>query len=450
MKTKIAVFIFIVMIFSCYAQETVGGRVAKNAKEKTYDRAEQKGDGTVDKALDKVEEGIGKLFKKKNKKTKNKNQDHSEDVESDNQNSESSNTSSSSFPSSKSKSMKVYSKFDFVSGEKIIGFDDFSSTNVGDFPKGWNTNSSAEIVTLDDSNQKWLFMTKDGYFQPDFVNNMPTNFTLEFEVFTRYRSNNILEYQFYLLSSSNPKSDLSEEYLNNYFQFKWLGCEGSSSFYVVENGETINKNEGFTVKDLECKGENKEEPAQVKFSIWRQDSRLRIYVNENKILDIPQAFNSKSKYNVFKIGPKYMNFSESENKDEFMLSNIRYAVGAPDTRNKLLTEGKLVTRGILFEVNSDIIQPSSYGVLKEIASILKENSTVAIKIIGHTDSDGEATSNVTLSQNRALAVKNILASEFKIDENRMQTEGKGESEPSDSNKTSIGKANNRRVEFIKL
>ena len=43
MKTKIAVFIFIVMIFSCYAQETVGGRVAKNAKEKTYDSSSRDG-----------------------------------------------------------------------------------------------------------------------------------------------------------------------------------------------------------------------------------------------------------------------------------------------------------------------------------------------------------------------------------------------------------------------
>jgi outer membrane protein OmpA-like peptidoglycan-associated protein len=293
-------------------------------------------------------------------------------------------------------------------------------------------------------------MTKDGYFQPDFVKDIPTNFTLEFEIFTRYRSNNILEYQFYILPSANPKSDLSEEYLNNYFQFKWLGCEGSSSFYVVEKGETVNKNEGFTVKDLMCKGDNKDEPTSVKFSIWRQESRLRIYVNENKILDIPQAFDSKSKYNVFKMGPKYMNFSENENKDEFMVSNIRYAVGAPDTRNKLITEGKLVTRGILFDVNSDVIKPSSYGVLKEIATTLKENPTVTIKIVGHTDSDGEATSNLTLSQNRALAVKNFLTSEFKIAETRMQTDGKGESVPSDSNKTSIGKANNRRVEFIKL
>lgn len=443
MKNLILISIFLLVAFSLNAQETVAGKVFANAKDKTYQRGEQKGDEAVDKALNSVEEGIGNIFKKKDKKAKEKT--------SNNENaSEDSNNSRVSEITSTTKTIKVYSKFDFVPGEKIIGFDDFSTTSVGDFPMGWNTNSSAEIVTLDGSSQKWLFLSKDGYFQPEFVKDMPENFTLEFEAFTRYRSNNILEYQLYIYPSANSKKDLSEEYLSNYFQFKWLACEGTSSFYVVENGETVNQNEGFKVKDLECKDADHLEPSKVKFSIWRQKSRLRIYVNETKILDIPQAFDTKSKYNVFKLGTKYMNYSENENKDEFMVSNIRYAVGAPDTRNKLITEGKLVTRGILFDVNSDEIQASSYGTLKEIATVLNENPTVNVKIIGHTDSDGDEKANLILSQNRALAVKNMLSSEFKIDASRMETDGKGEAEPSDSNKTSIGKANNRRVEFIKL
>mgnify|MGYP006155935857 CR=1 FL=1 len=145
-----------------------------------------------------------------------------------------------------------------------------------------------------------------------------------------------------------------------------------------------------------------------------------------------------------------MNFSEQENKDEFMISNVRYAVGAPDTRNKLITEGKLITRGILFDVNSDVIQPSSYGVLKEIATALKENPSVNIKIIGHTDSDGADAANLTLSQKRAAAVKTALSSFYGIDANRMETDGKGESQPLNKNATPAEKAQNRRVEFIKL
>lgn len=126
------------------------------------------------------------------------------------------------------------------------------------------------------------------------------------------------------------------------------------------------------------------------------------------------------------------------------------AAGLPDTRSKLLTEGKFVTHGILFDVNSDRIKPQSYGVLKDIASVLSENSSVAVKIIGHTDSDGNAAANLDLSQRRAEAVKVSLIKDFGIDASRLQTDGKGASQPVDSNNTAEGKANNRRVEFVKL
>jgi outer membrane protein OmpA-like peptidoglycan-associated protein len=146
-----------------------------------------------------------------------------------------------------------------------------------------------------------------------------------------------------------------------------------------------------------------------------------------------------------------MNFSNGrQNDDEFMVSNIRYAVGAPDMRSKLITDGKLVTRGITFDVGSDKIKPESFGVLKEIAQVLSENPTVKVKIIGHTDSDGNAASNLELSKKRAAAVSKALTSDFKIDALRMQTDGKGAAEPSEPNATPQGKANNRRVEFVKL
>ena len=72
-----------------------------------------------------------------------------------------------------------------------------------------------------------------------------------------------------------------------------------------------------------------------------------------------------------------------------------------------------------------------------------------MQIVGHTDSDGEAPANLDLSRRRAAFVKTALTTEFKIDASRMDTVGKGESEPADKNDTPAGKASNRRVEFIK-
>ncbi len=110
----------------------------------------------------------------------------------------------------------------------------------------------------------------------------------------------------------------------------------------------------------------------------------------------------------------------------------------------------MVTRGILFDVGSDQIKPESYGTIKEIANVLKENPDVKVQIIGHTDGDGDEAANLELSKKRAAAVKAFIEKEFGIEASRLTTDGKGESQPADSNASAVGKANNRRVEFIKI
>ena len=133
-----------------------------------------------------------------------------------------------------------------------------------------------------------------------------------------------------------------------------------------------------------------------------------------------------------------------------MISNVRVAVGAPDMRNKLITEGKLVTYGIYFDVNKDVVKPESYGTLKEIAAVLTENPDVKVKIVGHTDSDGADAANLDLSKRRGASVKNELVKNFGIDASRLESDGMGETQPVAPNDTPANKALNRRVELIKL
>jgi OOP family OmpA-OmpF porin len=116
----------------------------------------------------------------------------------------------------------------------------------------------------------------------------------------------------------------------------------------------------------------------------------------------------------------------------------------------LITERRLVTYGIYFDSGSDKIKPESAGTLKEISTVLKDNPTVRIKIYGHTDNDGDATKNLDLSKRRAISVKNALSGEYGIEASRLETDGKGQSEPIAPNSTSEGKAKNRRVEMVKL
>ena len=79
-----------------------------------------------------------------------------------------------------------------------------------------------------------------------------------------------------------------------------------------------------------------------------------------------------------------------------------------------------------------------------------QDENIKLNIIGHTDADGTEDSNLQLSKSRSAAVKHALVNIYKISGDRLQTDGKGESVPVGDNSTSDGKAQNRRVEFIKI
>jgi outer membrane protein OmpA-like peptidoglycan-associated protein len=347
-------------------------------------------------------------------------------------------------------SLQTYSKFDFIAGDKILSVEDFSQDALGDFPDKWNTNSTGEVQTIQGKEGKWLSIAKNGIFYPEFINSLPDNFTLQFDLlcsdnFSFYSGN--LQVSF--IGLRNPAKEFAHAGLDEPKNSAdvWFhpqiayGTGGHTGFSVFSEGTKIVSNENnsgeFAAKD----------PTRrlVKVSIWRQRQRLRVYLNEEKAWDMPRAFETGKNYNTVLFSVD----GDLKPGDRYLFSNIRLAVGAPDTRNKLITEGKFSTTGILFDVNSAQIKPESYGAMKEIADVLKENGAVGVKIVGHTDSDGDAGQNLTLSKKRSEAVRSALIQEFGIDGSRLQTDGKGSTEPLAPNTTAAGKAQNRRVEFIK-
>ena len=103
---------------------------------------------------------------------------------------------------------------------------------------------------------------------------------------------------------------------------------------------------------------------------------------------------------------------------------------------------------ILFDTSKATFQQQTYPVLEAMLGILKQYPSTKFALEGHTDSDGKDAANLTLSENRAAAVKNYLI-EKGIGSDRLTSAGFGETKPIDTNKTKAGKANNRRVE-VKL
>jgi outer membrane protein OmpA-like peptidoglycan-associated protein len=339
-------------------------------------------------------------------------------------------------------SFEAYSKFDFVPGEKVIAVEDFAQDGIGDFPAKWNTNASGEIVTISGQTGRWLKLTKAGFFTPDFVTDVPDNVTVEWDLLVRQEFEGGFPLELALAQVADRKNvDDWESGPNAVVVTAFPGVggtdEGTSTVTSRQDGAD---GTGNTTKTPQLRLTGK--PVHV--SLWRQKQRIRVYMNTEKVWDLPRAISATAKLNtlLFHIGGGCGNC-------EYYLANLRVAAGAPDTRNKLLTEGKWVTHGILFDVNSDKLKGESYGSLKEIATVLKENAGLKILIVGHTDSDGDATANLDLSKRRAASVKAALTREFGVEAARMDTDGKGAAQPVDKNDTPAGKANNRRVEFIK-
>ncbi|HKL32597.1 MAG TPA: OmpA family protein, partial [Tangfeifania sp.] len=132
----------------------------------------------------------------------------------------------------------------------------------------------------------------------------------------------------------------------------------------------------------------------------------------------------------------------------FYIKNFRLAEGGVKYYDRFLQDGKIVANGIRFDVNKATLRPESMGVINEIAALMKDHPEVNFSVEGHTDSDGEDASNQTLSEQRAATVVSTLVT-MDIDSNRLTSKGWGESKPMDTNDTPEGKANNRRVEFVK-
>lgn len=103
--------------------------------------------------------------------------------------------------------------------------------------------------------------------------------------------------------------------------------------------------------------------------------------------------------------------------------------------------------GVNFEQSRTTMLQGSETKLREVLQFMAENPGVRIEVIGHTDRTGDERQNQRLSEFRARAVANWLFNQG-IDSQRIQTSGKGSSEPVADNSTEEGKAQNRRIEIV--
>lgn len=326
---------------------------------------------------------------------------------------------------------KAWSKYNFVPGDEIIFEDDLSKEENGEFPSRWDlVSGNAENASLDGVNI--IRMDHRSIIAPliDRDDYLPEVFTFEFDAFFNDTYSHWQEYivRFY------PGNDTQKVYGQDVVIFP---------LYINKNGARIISR----VKKEDKRFENQGPQGPDGTSGWKHiaisynQRALKVFIDEERILNIPNI----------ELDPTSVSIQIDDNQKDHILAikNIRIAEGGKKLYDRLVADGKFVTRGILFDVNKSSLRPESMGVINEIAAMMKEHSDLKLSIEGHTDSDGEDSHNLKLSEERALAVKEALAG-LGIDSARMQHKGHGETVPVAENNSPEGKANNRRVEFVKI
>lgn len=371
-------------------------------------------DDLINKAKNKAVEEMQKKDKDKEQSANNEKKQESNNV----------NTSNS--KTSQPPDTKTYQNYDFIPGDIILFEDNFSDDQSGEFPSHWDllsgqaqvsTFQGEKIFALTEGNYASVvpLMKTDNYLASD-------TFSVEFDFYTQPGAYNQVGVRLW-----NPK---------NQQQSEDAGGDDKSSVFI---GNTCISNGLAGSYPQESFNDNKWHHV----AIARKGNQLKVYEDQYRVLNVP----------VFKGKTYALNFvGIGDQVKPIMLKNIRIAQGGSfnDTK-RILSQSKsrIITHGILFDVDKASIKPQSMGTINEIFQFLKDDLSLKFEIDGHTDNTGDSQHNIQLSQQRADAVKLQLI-DMGIDSSRLTSKGYGDSKPIADNSSPEGKANNRRVEFVKI
>jgi OmpA-OmpF porin, OOP family len=316
--------------------------------------------------------------------------------------------------------IKDYKNFDFVPGEKILLDDNLVNDKVSTSPVNWNIEGGKATVE-NENNEKYISINE--YYtrlSPKIKNlkQLPDTFTIEYDTW--------LDAGY----DGNPGVEI-------------LLIKGEQQILITPNKMVLTvsyPNDGYASKDNpeEYFGDNKFYNRWVHISISYFNKHLVVYLDQHKQIIIDDCRLQPAKLLVT---------GNTSGTMKILLKNFKLATSIP-AKVFELKNGKFITHAIKFDVNKSIVKPESMSIINEIAAYLKSNPTTNFEIGGHTDSDGDDAANMKLSEERANAVKTLLVS-LAVKDSQLSTKGYGETKPIDNNTSVEGKANNRRVEFVK-
>jgi OOP family OmpA-OmpF porin len=397
---KKSVVLLSTLLISLALNNVMAQGFLNKVKQKVKDKVNQKVDNKMDGALNSA--------------------DHS--VSADNKTSSNPTANPSASASTNSKAtIASYKNYDFVPGDKIIFESQLADERSGEISSQFTITQGQADVQMENG-EKVIHVPKGGAatFTPRLKNaaSLPAQYTVEFD----YKD-----------------ESYGVAHINVNFGYR-VGTYGPDD--VLQG---IGFNENFAVWTLgeiqypeALKDETRKPMEWHHYAIAINNDAGKAYIDQYRVCNV----------NNLKGKPKGIFFEMTGNEESYM-KNVRVAAGGIDAYKKITTDNKIITHGILFDVDKASIQPTSMGTINSIYDVLKNNPNLKLEIDGHTDNTGTSAHNLVLSQSRAEAIKAQLIS-MGIDASKLTAKGLGDTKPITKNDSAEDRANNRRVEFVKI
>ena len=322
---------------------------------------------------------------------------------------------------------EVYgNRYDFVPGDKVLVYDDFADTDVGEYPAKWTVKAVAGLNAGGGNPVEVVEVGGKRFLKSRYQNGQDQGWSLQF---LRYAVKGDMPKNFTIEFDADMGGSYGVIFTNPKF---WGGQE-----------VTISGGPDGTAESPQARGRLSAASGVCRVAIAVSGTQVKLYVCGERVLVDPDGVDRP----IQRIGILFPE-PRADAADHQMIAAYRLAEGGKPAKQMLAGEGRIVTHGILFDTGSDVIRPESGPSLRSILALLQEDPALRFLIEGHTDDQGGPSANGPLSERRALAVKVWLVKQG-VDERRLKTKGLGATKPVDSNDTAEGRANNRRVEFVK-